>query len=117
MTLRKRISRLHQQMAAATASGGVQPPPVFNRRTGEEHTFGPRRAYDGAWVIEMLGASGCIKSEVDAAIFLLEPLIEYGVKIDESLLRLLTIFHEPVPMQQLRQMQADANRSQFHIVE
>ena len=100
-------------MEAADAAGGVQPPPVLNRRTGEKHTFGTRRAYDGAWVLDMLGASGCTKSEVDAAIFVLEPLIEHGIKIDKGLLELLTIFHEPVPKEQLRKMW----RSQFHIVE
>jgi hypothetical protein len=104
-------------MAAATAAGGVRPPPVLNRRTGEHHTFGPRRAYDGAWVLEMLGASGCTKSEVDAAIFVLEPLIKHGVKINKGLLSLLTMFNDPVDIKELRQMRADFKRSQLHIVE
>ena len=98
-------------------SYGVQPPPVLNRRTGETRTFGPRRAYDGAWIIEMLGASGCTRSEVNAAIFVLEPLIEYGVKIDKELLKLLALFYNPVPVKQLRQMQTDYNRSKLRIVE
>ena len=33
--MRRKISRLHQQMAAATATSGVEPLPVFNRRTGQ----------------------------------------------------------------------------------
>ena len=53
MTLRKRIRSI-SKWPLRPRQVEVQPPPVFNRRTGEEHTFGPRRAYDGAWVIEML---------------------------------------------------------------
>jgi hypothetical protein len=116
-SLQRKILRLHQRMDAAEASGGVQPPPVVNRRTGEETTFGPRRAYDGAWVLEMLGASGCKYSDVEAAIFVLEPLIERGIKIDKNLLELLTMFSEPMPLEELRQAQAEFNRSQFHSVE
>ena len=71
---------------------GVQPPPIVNRRTGETKRFGPRRAYSGAWVCEMLGASGCTKAEVEAAIFVLEPLLEHHVKIDKGLLGLLIWF-------------------------
>ena len=33
--MRRKISWLHQQMAAATATSGVEPLPVFNRRTGQ----------------------------------------------------------------------------------
>ncbi len=113
--MRRKIARLHQQMAADEARGGVQPPPVTNRRTGEVHTFGRRRAYDGAWVIEMLGASGCKTLEVAAAIFVLEPLIEHGVKIDKGLLELLTIFHEPPPPELLRRLHAEFNRSQLRV--
>jgi hypothetical protein len=115
--LRRKLSRLHKQIAAAGAADWVQPPPVLNRRTGEEHPFGPRRAYDGAWALEMLGASGCTRAEVDAAIFVLEPLNGHGVKIDKGLLKLLANFHEPVPARQLVQMRADCNRSRFHVVE
>lgn len=113
----RKIARLHRQMDAAEAAGGVQPPPIVNRRTGEVRPFGPRRAFDGAWVIEMLGASGCTKEEVDGAIFVLEPLIEHGIKIDKDLLELLTIFYEPVPMDELRKMETDFKRSQFRIVD
>ncbi len=115
--MRRAVARRHRQMDAAEAAGGVQPPPIRNRRTGEIRTFGPRRGYDGAWVIEMLGASGCTKEEVDAAIFVLEPLIEHDVRIDKSLLKLLTAFYEPVPLEVLRQMHAELNRSHFRIVE
>jgi hypothetical protein len=115
--LRQKLRRLHQQMNAAEAAGGVQPPPILNRRTGETHTFGPRRALDGAWLVEMLGASGCTKAEVDSAIFVLELLIEHGIKIDKDLLKLLGVFYEPIPMEKLRQAQAELNRSRLHIVE
>jgi hypothetical protein len=115
-SLQRKLRRRHRQMDAADAAGGVQPPPVLNRRTGETTTFGPRRAYDGSWMLEMLGASGCTKAEVEAAIFVLEPLIERGVKIDKDLLELLTVFYEPIPQDQLRQAQADFKRSQIHIV-
>jgi len=76
-------------------------------------TFGPRRAFDGAWVMEMLGASGCTREEVNAAIFVLEPLIEYGVKIDSDLLKLLAWFCEP-PTKEER---VQSRRSQIHIVD
>lgn len=115
--LRRKLSRLRKQMAAADAAEWVQPPPVLNRRTGEEHKPGPRRAYDGAWLLEMLGASGCTSAEVDAAIFVLEPLIGHGVKIDKGLLKLLANFHEPMPERQKRQVRADFKRSQFQLVE
>jgi hypothetical protein len=114
--LRRKLSRLHKWMDAAEAAGGVQPPRILNRRTGKWHEFGPRRAYDGTWMIEMLGASGCTTEQVDAAIFVLEPLIEWSIKIDKDLLKLLTFFYEPVPEQKLRQLQRDLNRSQLHIV-
>ena len=95
----------------------MQPPPITNRRTGEVSTFGPRRAYDGDWVIEMLGASGCTREEVAAAIFVLEPLLEHDVKIDKDLLELLALFHGPVPRKELRQARAELNRSRFRIVD
>jgi hypothetical protein len=117
--LLRQIRQLHRRSRrlAALDLDSVQPPPIVNRRTGETTTFGQRRAFDGAWVLEMLGASGCTKEEVNAAIFVLEALIEHGVKIDKNLLDVLTIFHGPVPVEQLRQMWADHNRSQLHIVE
>ena len=65
----------------------------------------------------MLGASGCTKEEVDAAIFVLEPLLQHGVRIDNGLLELLTAFHEPVPVDELRKMETDFKRSQFRIVD
>jgi hypothetical protein len=115
--MRRKIARLHKQMRAAEAAGGVQPPPVLDRRTGEMREFGPRRAFDGAWVLEMLSASGCTKEQVDAAIFVLEPMIEHSVKIDADLVGLLTTFYELPSRGQLRQRQIDFNRSQIHLVE
>ena len=68
--------------------------PVINRKTSEKTEFGPRRAYDGAWVLEMLRAYGCTKAEVEATIFVLEGLIEHDVKIDKDLPNLLRMFSE-----------------------
>ena len=82
--------------------------PVINRKTGEKTEFGPRRADDGAWVLEMLGAYGCSKAEVEAAIFVLEALIEHNVKIDKDLPNLLRKF---------RQKDAKHNRSPFPIID
>jgi hypothetical protein len=69
----------------------------------------------------MLGASGCTYSDVEATIFVLEALIEHedkhGWKVDKDLLGLLKYFHEPVPMEELRQAQAELNRSRLHVVE
>ena len=114
--MRLKISRHHKLMDAADAAGGVQPPPVLNRRTGELHEFGLRRAFDGAWVLELLSAIGCTKEQVDAAIFVLQPLIDHRVKINAKLLQQLTIFHELPTNEQSRQMRADFNRSQIHPV-
>jgi DNA-binding PucR family transcriptional regulator len=65
----------------------------------------------------MLGASGCTKEDVAAAIFVLEPLLEHDVKIDKDLLELLALFCEPVPLKELRQWGAELNRSKFRIVD
>jgi DNA-binding PucR family transcriptional regulator len=65
----------------------------------------------------MLGASGCTKEDVAAAIFVLEPLLEHDVKIDKDLLELLALFYEPVPLKELRQWGAELNRSKFRIVD
>ena len=110
--LARQIRRLHRKMAAWDAAGGVQPEPVTNRRTGEIKTFGPRRCFDGAWVIAMLGAYGCTKEEVEAAIFVLQALLEYDVKIDKDLPGLLAYFCEP-PTKEER---AQSRRSAFRIV-
>ena len=57
----------------------VRPPsPITNRRTGAETPFGPRRAYDGAYILELLSASGCTKADIDAALFVLQPLVDHG---------------------------------------
>ena len=94
----------------------MQPPPVLNRRTGEMHEFGRRRAFDGAWVLELLSATGCTQEQVDAAIFVLKPLIDHRVKINATLLGLLPIFSEQPTQKQMQQMRADFNRSQIHLI-
>jgi hypothetical protein len=119
--LLRQIRQIHRQRRRLAALGldSVQPPPIVNRRTGATTEFGQRRAFDGAWVIEMLGASGCTKEEVAAAIFVLQPLLEHEVIIDKDLLGTLALFHEPqlLTVEQRRQRDADYNRSQFRIVE
>ena len=69
------------------------------------------RAYDEAWVLEMLGAYGCTKAEIEAAIFVLEALIEHDVKIDKDLPNLLRMSSE------LRQKDAEHKRSPFPIID
>jgi hypothetical protein len=45
---------------ARTQGDFVWPTPeIVNRRTGDVTKFGPRRAIDGAYVVEVLSASGC----------------------------------------------------------
>jgi len=57
----------------------VYPPsPIINRRTGAQTPFGPRRAFDGAYMLELLAATGCTKADVDAALFVLQPLADHG---------------------------------------
>ena len=80
------------------------------------HEFGRRRAFDGAWVLELLSATGCTQEQVDAAIFVLKPLIDHRVKINATLLGLLPIFSEQPTQKQMRQMRADFNRSQIHLI-
>ncbi len=63
--MRRKLSRLHRQMDAADASGGVTPTPeIVNRRTGYVQKFGPRRAFDGAYVGEVLAALLGVKRDM-----------------------------------------------------
>ena len=55
----------------------VEPNPTITcRRTGEVTQFGARRAFDGAYVLEVLAASGCWNEDFERALFVLQPLIE-----------------------------------------
>jgi hypothetical protein len=76
----------------------VYPPsPIINRRTGAETPFGPRRAFDGAYMLELLAATGCTKADIEAAIFVLQPLIDHGFGGEkaDSLVELLQDFWAP----------------------
>jgi len=114
--MRRKIARLHKQMDAWEAEGGVQPPPVLNRRTGEMYEFAPRRALDGGWLLEMLSASGCTKEQVDAVIFVLEPLIGYRLKIDAKLVSVLSGFNDRPSEAERREKHAKFRRSRIHEV-
>jgi hypothetical protein len=88
-SLQRKLSRLHQQMEAAELAGGVQPPPVLNRRTGEMYPFNPLRALDGEWVRELLAGAGCTLSDYEGAVYVLDVLLEHGVPINRRVLHLL----------------------------
>jgi hypothetical protein len=79
----------------------VYPPsPIINRRTGAETPFGPRRAFDGAYILELLRATGCTRADVDAALFVLQPLIDHGFggeKADSLADLLQDFWAEPTP--------------------
>lgn len=52
-------------------SEGVTPPtPIENLRTGRFTHFGPRRAYDGSYVLELLAAKGVTQSDVESLRFI-----------------------------------------------
>jgi hypothetical protein len=64
--LRKQIEAVHRRMAENAATGGVRPnPTIANRRTGYVQHFGARRAFDMAYVCEVLAASGCIDRDIE----------------------------------------------------
>jgi hypothetical protein len=96
--MRREIKLLHRQMRKAEAAGGVTPTPeIVNRRTGYVQHFGPRRAFDGSYVGEVLAASGCRSEDVEKALWVLAPLAQHncGNWTVEDLLRALpVVFHE-----------------------
>jgi hypothetical protein len=60
------------------AEGVVPPTPVVNRATKQETHFGPRRAYDGAYIGELLAATGCTAQQVAIAKTVLDALTEHN---------------------------------------
>jgi hypothetical protein len=106
--MRREIKRLHRQMRRQEAAGGVTPAPeIVNRRTGYIQHFGPRRAFDGSYVGEVLAASGCWSEDVEKALWVLAPLAEHncGDWTVEDLLRVLpTVFHEQITREQWDQI-------------
>jgi hypothetical protein len=74
--LQAKIKALHKQMTKDEAAGGVTPnPTIVNRRTGDVAHFGRRRAFDGAYVGEVLAASGCRNKDIERLIPLLGKVI------------------------------------------
>jgi hypothetical protein len=75
--------------------GVIPPTPIINRRTGRETQFGPRRAFDGAYVLELLNATGCTKEEAATVAMVLKPLMENycGKFTIEDLLGLLQYYY------------------------
>jgi hypothetical protein len=80
-SLWRQIKRLHRQMERDEAAGGVIPPKseIVNRRTGKITKFGPRRAFDGSYLIEVLHASGCEAGDIEIALWVLRPLLDTGL--------------------------------------
>ena len=106
--LRRKIAHLHRQMDAADAAGGVQPKPeIVNRRTGHVQKFGPRRAFDGAYIGEVLAASGCWTEDVEKALWVLAPLAEHNCghwTVKDLLDVLPVVFHEQITPEQWDQL-------------
>ncbi len=96
--MRRDLKKLHRQMAADEAAGGVEPPtPIENLRTGQLTHFGPRRAFDGSYVLELLAAKGVLHSDIESLRFIakaLGPMFAH-MKIGE-LTKLSVIFCEQV---------------------
>ena len=112
--MQRKIKRLHKQMDEADAAGGVDPPtPIINRVTGQETCFGPRRAYDGAYLLELLSALGCTREQVVSTRYVLDLLNEHDLKIDKNLPNLLRAFFE----QRTTEDEAERHRKGFHVVE
>jgi hypothetical protein len=90
------------------SSDGVTPPtPIMNLRTGQLTHFGPRRAYDGAYIIELLAAKGIQQRDIDSFRFVAQaicPMFEH-LKIRE-LADLSGLFHEQLTEEDCEAMRA-----------
>ena len=116
----KLLKRLHRQMARAEAAGGVQPTPeIVNRRTGYIKKFGPRRAFDGSYVGEVLAASGCWTEDVQKALWVLAPLAEHNCgdwTVKDLLDVLPVVFYEQITPEQLDQLRKAGKGASGQIV-
>jgi hypothetical protein len=111
--MQRKIKRLHKQMDEADAAGGVIPlSPIINRVTGKATEFGNRRAYDGAYLLELLSALGCTREQVVSTRYVLDLLNEHDLKIDKNLPNLLRAFSE----QPTSEDEAERHRKGFHVV-
>jgi hypothetical protein len=94
-------------MSVKKAHYGIQPTPkITNRRTGYVKEFGPRRAIDGAYVLEVLAASGCWTDDIEGAQRVLSALVEHdcGDWTVGQLLGLLPLFREQITPEQMKQL-------------
>jgi hypothetical protein len=90
------------------ALGGVVPPtPIINLRTGQVTHFGPRRAYDGAYVSELLRAKGIQQRDVEGFRFIARAL---GPEFDHLKIGYLDqisiLFHEQMTEEDYAAMRA-----------
>lgn len=117
--LQRQIKKLHKRMDAEEAAGGVIPrTPIVNRVTGRETQFGPRRAYDGPYVLELLTALGCTNEQVASTRYVLGLLDEHHLEIGKYLLTLLRIFHDQETIDEGSARARDKyRRDHIHIVE
>jgi hypothetical protein len=115
--MRRELKRLHRRMDQQEAAGGVTPTPeIVNRRTGYVQKFGSRRAFDGAYLGEVLAASGCWTEDVEKALWVLAPLAEHnlGCWTVKDLLRVLpVVLHEQVTQEQWGQGRAARHSSRL----
>jgi hypothetical protein len=106
--VRRELKRVHRRMKQHAEAGGVIPTPeIVNRRTGYVQQFGRRRAFDGAYVGEVLAASGCWTEDLENALWVLAPLADHncGDWTVKDLLRALPpVFHEQWTRAQLNQL-------------
>lgn len=107
-------------MRQQEAAGGVIPTPeIVNRRTGYVQKFGPRGAFDGSYVGEVLAASGCWTEDVEKTLWVLAPLAEHncGDWTLKDLLGLLpVVFHEQLTQGQWAQLRKAGEGASGRIV-
>jgi hypothetical protein len=100
----REIRRINRQRARADAAGGVIPNrEIVNRRTGYVQQFGRRTAFDGAYVGEVLAASGCWMEDIEKVLWVLSPLVENNCgdwTISDLVKVLPYVFHEQLTSEQ-----------------
>jgi hypothetical protein len=67
-------------MAKDEVAGGVNPvSPIKSRRTGNLTHFGHRRAFDGSYLCELMGASGVTREQAATCAYVLQPFLDVGL--------------------------------------